>query len=213
MTLSEPEEKESIPSGTATEPSADRLRLKLRCKVRYHTGLNCAHVDHLVEESLARFSQAGHPLLICNTPELGAFLNRVCHDVILEHHRRISGNLARRVLVADDKPASRELIRTVLENSGHSVWEAVDGTEAVRCAREILPDLIVLDLQMPALDGFGVLRELRSHPRFARTPIVALTATAMQGDRERALSAGFSSYISKPISLNALRNEIQRWLA
>jgi len=66
---------------------------------------------------------------------------------------------------------------------------------------------------MPTLDGFGVLRELRSQKRFARTPIVALSATAMLGDPERALSAGFSSYISKPISLNALRTEIQRWLA
>ena len=116
------------------------------------------------------------------------------------------------VLVADDKATSRELIRTVLEQSGHAVFEASDGMEAVRSAREILPDLIVLDLHMPALDGFRVLEELRRDERFTATPIVALTASVMQGDRERALSAGFTSYIAKPISLNALRGEMERLL-
>lgn len=118
----------------------------------------------------------------------------------------------KKVLVADDKATSRELIRTVLEQSGYSVFEANDGTDALRSAREILPDLIVLDLHMPMLDGFGVLQELRRDPRFAATPIVALTASAMQGDRQRALSAGFTSYIAKPISLNALRSEMERLL-
>jgi CheY-like chemotaxis protein len=119
----------------------------------------------------------------------------------------------KRVLVADDQAGGRELIRTILEHSGHAVWEARDGTEAVRFAREILPDLILLDLHMPMLDGFGVLQELRGNVEFDGTPIVALTATAMQGDRERALSEGFSSYISKPIGLRALRCEMERWLA
>ena len=117
------------------------------------------------------------------------------------------------VLVADDIATSRELIRTVLEQCGHTVLEASDGAEAVRFALEILPDLIVLDLHMPALDGPGVLQKLRSDERFTRTPIVALTASAMQGDRERVLSAGFTSYIAKPISLNALRSEMERLLA
>lgn len=118
----------------------------------------------------------------------------------------------KKVLVADDRTTSRELIRTVLEQSGHTVFEASDGTEAVRAAREILPDLIVLDLHMPVLDGFGVLQELRRDQRFASTPIVALTASAMQGDRERAFSAGFTGYIAKPISLGALRKEMEHLL-
>ena len=116
------------------------------------------------------------------------------------------------VLVADDKAANRELVRTVLEQSGHTVFEASDGLEAVRTARDLLPDLIILDLHMPAMDGFEVLAELTSDQRFATTPIVALTASAMQGDRERALSAGFTSYIAEPISLNALRSEMERLL-
>src|SRR5581483_8907547 len=96
------------------------------------------------------------------------------------------------VLVADDKPTGRELVRTVLENSGYTVIEASDGLEAVRFARERKPDLIILDLHMPGLDGFGVIQQLRSEAEFAKTPIMALTASAMQGDRERALSIGFT---------------------
>ena len=118
----------------------------------------------------------------------------------------------KKVLIADDKATSRELIRTVLETLGYEITEAADGVEAVRVAREVRPDLIVLDLHMPGLDGFGVLAELRRDPNFAKTPIMALTASAMQGDRERALAAGFSSYVSKPIPLTALRTEVQRLL-
>jgi len=120
--------------------------------------------------------------------------------------------LPKKVLVADDKATSRELVRTLLEQSGHVVYEAANGMEAVRRAREIFPDLILLDLHMPALDGFGVLRELKEDERFHATPVVALTASAMQGDRERALSVGFTGYIAKPISLNALRGELERLL-
>jgi CheY-like chemotaxis protein len=116
------------------------------------------------------------------------------------------------VLVADDRPAGRELVRTVLEKAGFKVLEACDGNEAIRLARESKPDLIILDLHMPGLDGFGTIEELRRDAAFASTPIVALTASAMQGDRERAISVGFSGYITKPIRLAALRLEIERLL-
>src|SRR5262249_45472001 len=102
------------------------------------------------------------------------------------------------VLVADDKSTGRELVRTVLERSGFIVIEAADGVEAIQCARDSKPDLIILDLHMPGVDGFGVIQELRADDRFAATPIIALTASAMQRDRERAISAGFTSYITKP---------------
>jgi CheY-like chemotaxis protein len=116
----------------------------------------------------------------------------------------------KKVLVADDKATSRELIRTVLETLGYEITEAADGIEALRYSREVRPDLIILDLHMPGLDGFGVLAELRRDKEFTSTPVMALTASAMQGDRERALSAGFTSYVSKPIPLPALRAEVQR---
>jgi CheY-like chemotaxis protein len=116
------------------------------------------------------------------------------------------------VLIADDKATSRELVRTVLEKEGYSVIEAADGIEALRTAREAMPDIIILDLQMPGLDGFGVLLELRQDPRFAATPFMALTASAMQGDRERAITIGFNSYATKPIRLTELRSEVERLL-
>jgi CheY-like chemotaxis protein len=120
--------------------------------------------------------------------------------------------ILKRVLVADDKATGRELVRTVLEGGGYEVFEACDGVEALECAHRLHPDLIILDLHMPGLDGFGVIKELRLHSDFVRTPVVALTASAMQGDRQRALSAGFTGYITKPVSLKTLRSEVERLL-
>jgi two-component system cell cycle response regulator DivK len=119
----------------------------------------------------------------------------------------------KKILIAEDRPSSRELIRTVLEGCGYSVSEASDGREAVEVAKRENPDLLIVDLQMPALDGLGVLAELRRDERFADVPIVALTASAMQGDRERALEAGFTEYITKPVNLRFLREEITRLLS
>ncbi len=119
----------------------------------------------------------------------------------------------KKLLVADDKATSRELIRTALEDCGYSITEASDGIDALRHAREFEPDLIILDLHMPGLDGFGVVAELRREGKFAATPIMALTASAMQGDYERAIAAGFDSYVSKPIRLADLRKGIERLLS
>lgn len=118
----------------------------------------------------------------------------------------------KRILIADDQASSRELVRTVLEHFGHQVIEAADGAEALAKARETHPDLVMLDLHMPALDGFATVGELRREPGFGAIPVVALTASAMQGDRERALAAGFSAYLTKPIRLAALRSEVERLL-
>jgi two-component system cell cycle response regulator DivK len=116
------------------------------------------------------------------------------------------------ILVADDRPASLELIRAVLDDLGYKVLEAQNGADAVRQARESNPDLVLLDLHMPVLDGFGALAELRADAAMQDVPIVALTASGMAGDRERALAAGFSDYLSKPISLARLRSEVERYL-
>jgi len=87
----------------------------------------------------------------------------------------------KKILVADDKASSRELVRTVLERCGYEVMEAANGAEAVALARANGPDLLLLDLHMPVLDGFGAIGQLRAEARFAATPIVALTASAMDG--------------------------------
>jgi len=118
----------------------------------------------------------------------------------------------RRVLVADDNLPSREILREVLEMSGYEVMEASDGEEAVQKAQRNKPDLMLLDIQMPRLDGFGVLKALRADPQLASLPVLALTAFAMQGDRERAMDAGFDGYITKPLDLTLLRQELRRFL-
>ena len=118
----------------------------------------------------------------------------------------------KRILIVEDKASSRELLRTVLENQGFVVSEAADGEGALQKARAELPDLILLDLHMPVRGGYEVLKELRQEPRFSSIPIVAVTASAMQGDREKALAAGFNGYLTKPLPLSSLRNEIQRLL-
>jgi len=105
------------------------------------------------------------------------------------------------ILVADDNAFSRELMRELLETSGHAILEAVNGRNALELIRRCRPDLVFLDLQMPLQDGFSVIRELRNDSRFRRLPVVAVTASAMIGDRERAIAAGFDSYIAKPIDL------------
>ncbi|MGH9632487.1 MAG: response regulator [Bryobacteraceae bacterium] len=114
----------------------------------------------------------------------------------------------KRILVADDKASSREFVRTVLEHAGCLVDEAADGREALAKIAANPPDLVVLDLHMPALDGFAVMEDLRKNPRYASMPVVALTASAMQGDRERALAAGFVDYMTKPVSLSVLRSRL-----
>lgn len=118
----------------------------------------------------------------------------------------------KRVLVADDKAEGRELVRTILENDGFEVHEAVDGMDAIVQARALHPDLVILDLHMPNMDGFAAVAALRRNVEFASTPVLALTASAMMGDRERALDAGFTGYVTKPIRLSALRAEVIRLL-
>jgi CheY-like chemotaxis protein len=116
------------------------------------------------------------------------------------------------ILIVDDKATSRELLRTVLEKQGYAVTEAADGEEALQKVRAESPQLILLDLQMPVRNGYEVLRELRQDSRFAALPIIAITASAMQGDRDRALAAGFTAYLTKPVTLSRLREEVQRLL-
>jgi two-component system cell cycle response regulator DivK len=118
----------------------------------------------------------------------------------------------KRILIVEDKPSSRELLRTVLEQQGYAVEEAGDGEEALRKAQERPPDLVLMDLQIPVRDGFEVVSEIRKDPRLQAIPVVAVTASAMQGVRERALAAGFTGYISKPVSLVQLRQEVNRLL-
>ena len=120
--------------------------------------------------------------------------------------------MAKTILVAEDRDASRELICTVLTAAGYVVVEACDGREAIKRALETQADLVVLDLYMPHTDGFGVLERLRAEERYSGVPIIALTASAMAGDCERAIASGFTAYISKPVSMAELRRAIGGFL-
>jgi len=119
----------------------------------------------------------------------------------------------KRVLVAEDNPTNRELLRELLEIRGYSVVEACDGEETLATVEQADPDLLLLDIGMPRLDGYAVARKLRENPRFAALPVVAVTAYAMQGDREKILSSGFDGYLSKPINSVSLGQELDRLLA
>jgi PAS domain S-box-containing protein len=122
------------------------------------------------------------------------------------------GQLGRgkRVLVADDNPAGRELVRESLAKHASSIIEASDGREALGKIRETRPDLVLLDIQMPEMDGYAVLREIRNDPALHGLRVVALTAFAMQGDRERALAAGFDDYLTKPVTVAKLKAQLER---
>jgi two-component system, cell cycle response regulator DivK len=117
-----------------------------------------------------------------------------------------------KILVAEDNLPNRELIREILETCGHEVFEAEDGQQALDRVKQTRSDLILLDIQMPVLDGYAVLRELRHTPCFSDLKILALTAYAMQGDREKALQSGFDGYLTKPIDMKALTKELQNFL-
>jgi CheY-like chemotaxis protein len=114
------------------------------------------------------------------------------------------------ILLADDNAPSRELMREILEACGYDVAEAANGREALDVIRKSPPDIVLLDLQMPVMDGFAVIHAVRSDERLRLLTVIALTASAMLGDRERAIAAGFDSYIAKPISLESVRNQIRQ---
>jgi CheY-like chemotaxis protein len=115
----------------------------------------------------------------------------------------------RKILIAEDDPASRELLWELLVGRAYRVVQACDGREALQKIEQERPDLVVLDVQMPGLDGLAVLRQLREDPRFSALPVVALSAYAMRGDRERGLAAGFDAYLTKPIDAAALTAQIE----
>ena len=117
------------------------------------------------------------------------------------------------ILVAEDNLVNRELIREMLESWGFRVLEAPDGVQALQIIEKELPDLILVDIQMPGQDGFAVMRKIRSDGKLAAIPVLALTAYAMRGDSEKALAAGFDAYITKPIDMPLLRREISRHFA
>jgi two-component system, cell cycle response regulator DivK len=105
------------------------------------------------------------------------------------------------ILVVEDNEKNMKLFRDVLLATGYRTLEATTGTEAVALATEHAPDLVLMDIQLPDIDGIEALGRLRTDDRTASLPVLALTAQAMEGDRERFLAAGFDGYVAKPVNL------------
>jgi len=120
--------------------------------------------------------------------------------------------MPKKILIVDDNVDSRELVVKILKHSGYQTVEAVDGEDALEKAVEERPDLILMDRSLPKIDGYEVTRRLKSQKALKDTPIVALTAHAMRGDREKALEAGCEGYISKPINVRALPEQVKAYL-
>ncbi len=117
-----------------------------------------------------------------------------------------------RILLIEDNEQNRYLATFLLENHGYSVTCAIDGPQGIKMAREMIPDMILLDIQLPSMDGYAVAKSLRAEPALDKVPIVAVTSYAMPGDREKALDAGCNGYIEKPINPDTFVEEIGVYL-
>lgn len=120
--------------------------------------------------------------------------------------------MAAKILVIEDNEQNLYLVTFILKAHGYEVAQARHGREGIELAGQIEPALILLDIQLPVLDGYGVAKELRSNPALADVPIVAVTSYAMVGDRERILGAGCQGYIEKPIDPGTFMDQIERYL-
>ena len=118
-----------------------------------------------------------------------------------------------KILIAEDNAINRELLRELLETRGYAVDEACDGQVALQMIEQARPDILLLDIGMPVLDGFAVVCKIRENPSLATLPVLAVTAYAMQGDREKILNSGFDGYLSKPVNAVVLDEELKRLLS
>lgn len=118
-----------------------------------------------------------------------------------------------KIMVVEDNPFNMELVSDLLKFHGYTVFEAVDEQACTAWLQKELPDLILMDIQLPGTDGYQLIHALRSNPRYTGIRIVALTAFAMQGDREKAMKQGFIGVITKPIDTRMFPEMIEFYLA
>jgi CheY-like chemotaxis protein len=117
------------------------------------------------------------------------------------------------ILVVDDHPINLELLVSLLEAHGYSVQTACDAPSAMECIRALKPNLILMDLQLPGLDGYGLTRKLKAVAATADIPIIAVTSYALAGDKQKALAAGCNEHVAKPIDTRAIPGVVARFLA
>ena len=118
----------------------------------------------------------------------------------------------RTILYVEDNPDNRSLIRRVLESEDYSVVEAINAKQALENLEEGNIDLVLMDINMPDMDGYTLTAKIKAVQRFSKIPIVAVTANVMRGDREKSLEAGCDGYIQKPIDIDTLTQQIERYI-
>jgi len=116
------------------------------------------------------------------------------------------------ILYIEDNIDNRTLVRRVLQIEGYRVMEAESGFKAFEILRSEIPDLVLMDINLPDMDGYEITTRLKQMPSLARVPVIAMTANVMKGDREKTLAAGCDGYISKPIDIDTLPGQIARFL-
>jgi two-component system, cell cycle response regulator DivK len=119
----------------------------------------------------------------------------------------------KRILVIEDNEQNLYLVSFILEKHGYKVFVARDGQEGIKMAVSIKPDLILLDIQLPVMDGYAVAGQIRTNPDLAQIPIIAVTSYAMTGDREKTIEAGCNGYIEKPINPDTFIQQVEQHLA
>ena len=117
-----------------------------------------------------------------------------------------------KVLIIEDNEQNLYLSTFLLEKHGYEVFQARDGREGIELAGQVIPSIILLDIQLPEMDGYTVAKELRNNQKLADVPIVAVTSYAMIGDRERIIAAGCTGYIEKPINPDTFISQIEEYL-
>ena len=120
--------------------------------------------------------------------------------------------MSARILIIEDNPANMELMTYLLEAFGHIVLFAFNGEEGLETARRELPDLVVCDVHLPGMDGYGVLKQLKCEALLRRIPVIAVTALAMVGDRQKLLAAGFDGYLGKPIEPELFVGQVEQFM-
>jgi|SRR5262245_13786515 len=120
--------------------------------------------------------------------------------------------MSRRILVIDDHEDNRHILRDLLENASYEVIEAVTGEEGVVFAETHVPDLILMDIQLPDFDGYEATRRIKSMPAVRHVPVIAVTSYALSGDEVKALRAGCDAYVTKPFSPRALLAKVKEYL-
>jgi two-component system, cell cycle response regulator DivK len=120
--------------------------------------------------------------------------------------------MSKRILAVDDQEDNRRILRDLLTNVGYEVIEATSGEEAVTQAVAHMPDLILMDIQLPGIDGYEATRRIKAQPDLRRIPLIVVTSYALSGDETKALAAGADAYVSKPFSPRALLAKVREYL-